>query len=192
MELIKRKMLREQMAQKRASLLPVQAEEYSQQIIEKLWALNPIVNARAVMVFASMGNEVNLDILIKDWVNRGNTILLPRVEPGRRLVAVEFKGWQHTQCSAFGIREPQGEAVDPADIDVVIVPGLVFDGRGYRLGYGKGYYDRFLKLLTADTFKCGVCYDFQVIDDISPHVNDVPVHWIVTEKSELAVDWDFF
>ena len=77
-------------------------------------------------------------------------------------------------------------------IDVVIVPALVFDANGYRLGYGKGYYDRFLPDLNKQCFKCGVCYEFQVVNNIYPHPGDVPVHWIVTDHSEIAVDWDFF
>ena len=77
--------------------------------------------------------------------------------------------------------------VEVSQIDVVLVPGLVFDSSGHRLGYGKGYYDRFLSLLYPHTFICGVCYDFQVADNVFPHPGDIPMHCIVTEKSEIVI-----
>ena len=188
----RRQPLRDEMAKRRADLSPAQVEDYNQLITHKLLELEPIINGRSIMAFASIGNEVDLRIFMENQINQGKTILLPRVEKGGRLAAIEFKGWQHTQAGVFGIREPSGVPASPLEIDVVIVPGLVFDGHGYRLGYGKGYYDRFLAQIPKNAFICGVCYDFQVIDDIFPHDGDVPMHWIVTERSELVVNWDFF
>jgi 5-formyltetrahydrofolate cyclo-ligase len=180
------------MGDKRASLLPDQVEANSRLISSKLNVLEPLVNARSIMGFANIGNEVDLSFFLEEQADQGKTILLPRMEPQGALAAIEFTGWQHTRPGAFKIREPLGPEISAADIDAVIVPGLVFDGHGYRLGYGKGYYDRFLEGLSNKTFVCGVCYDFQVVDNVCPHAGDIPVHWIVTEKSELAINWDFF
>lgn len=187
-----RQILREQMAYLRAKMSARQVEEYSLLITDKLLELQPIIKASRIMVFASIDNEVNLRMFMDRRMNQGSAILLPRVEKGGHLAAVEFQDWQHTKQSSFGIMEPLGSSADPHEIDVVIVPGLVFDGHGYRLGYGKGYYDRFLKLLPRSSFICGVCYDFQVVDDVFPHSGDFPMHWIVTEKSELVINWDYF
>jgi 5-formyltetrahydrofolate cyclo-ligase len=180
------------MGEKRASLSSNQVETYGRLITGKLSELEPMVSARSIMGFASINNEVDLRFFLEEQAKRGKTILLPRVERDGTLAALAFTGWQHTRPGAFNILEPLGLAVSTQDIDVVIVPGLVFDGHGFRLGYGKGYYDRFLKILPKNTFICGVCYDFQVVNDVCPHAGDIPVHWIVTEKSELAINWDFF
>lgn len=153
--------------------------------------LEPLRRAHCIMGFASIGNEVNLSPWVVALLERRKTILLPRVEKDG-LVAVKFTSWSATFPGAFGIPEPAGAKISPEEIEAVIVPGLVFDAQGYRLGYGKGYYDRFLKLLPSTTFICGVCYEFQVVDDIFPHCGDIPVHWIVTEKSELLIKGDFF
>ena len=187
-----RQVLRQEMSDKRAALSSAQVETYSHWIAGKLSELEPLVNARSIMGFASISNEVDLGLFLEEQVDQGKTILLPRVERDDSLAAIEFTGWQNTRRGPFNIMEPMGIEVAAIDIDVVIVPGLVFDGHGFRLGYGKGYYDRFLKLLSKSTFVCGVCYDFQVVDSIWPHTGDVPVHWIVTERSELVINWDFF
>jgi 5-formyltetrahydrofolate cyclo-ligase len=184
--------LRAKMAEHRRQMSLQQVQTYSGQIAAKLMALTPLLKAQTIMGFISIDNEVDLRPLLNQLLGQGKTILLPRVEKDGSLAAVEFKGWQDTRAGAFGIPEPIGEKTSLENIDMVIVPGLVFDGHGYRLGYGKGYYDRFLRLLPATTFACGVCYEFQIVDDVDPHGGDMPVHWIVTEKSELVLNWDFF
>ena len=183
---------RREMQERRGRMTPEQVQAYSRAIAAKLMTLEPVREAAAIMGFAAFGNEVDLVPWLERLQAAGRTVLLPRVENRDTLVAVELGRWENMRRGSFGIREPLGQPFPPADIDVVIVPGLVFDGKGYRLGYGKGYYDRFLKLLAPRTFICGVCYDFQVVETVLPHEADVPMHWIVTERSELAVNWDYF
>lgn len=173
----------------RNNLSSEQVTAMSRLIASRLDQLEPLRQARSIMAFASIKNEVDL----REWIDRevaaGRTLLLPRVEANGQLAAVEFTGWDHTVSGPFGIGEPVGEAHDPQTIDVVLVPGVVFDARGYRLGYGKGYYDRFLPCLRKKAFCCGICYDFQVVDDVFPHAADIPVDWILTERSGFAVDY---
>lgn len=186
-----RQNLRQEMLHKRNELAKDTIKLYSETICQKLKELPDIENARNIMGFSSFGNEVILMPFLESLLT-DKQILLPRVEKGGEMVAVPFTSWDNVKSGPFGIKEPVGEPFDKEKIDVVIVPGLVFDPNGYRLGYGKGYYDRFLKGLRKDSFFCGVCFDFQVIDNIHPTERDVPVHWIVTEKSEIVVDWNHF
>jgi len=75
--------------------------------------------------------------------------------------------------------------LDIADIDLVIVPGVVFDKSGHRIGYGHGYYDRFLdnlEKINKNAVKVGLAYDFQIADKVPIEKHDVPVDKIVTEK----------
>jgi len=181
---------RQQMLSSRNKLEPEQVQTMSQRIATRLDQFEPLKYARYVMGFASIKNEVDLTAWMEREISQGRSLLLPRVESSGQLEAVEFRGWEQTAAGPFGIQEPLGHPVDPQLIDVVLVPGLVFDAQGYRLGYGKGYYDRFLPRLRKEAFCCGVCYDFQVVDDVFPHSADIPVDWILTERSELAVNWD--
>jgi len=183
--------LRKQMMVKRNILSHLEVDTLSQQVCRRLEELQPLQQAKVIMGFSSIRNEVNLGPLLQKLQRQGRTILLPRVE-GNIMQAVEFRPGEDMGRGSFGIREPLGEPFAVDKIDVVIVPGLVFDANGYRLGYGKGYYDRFLPRLNQQCFKCGICYEFQVVDNVYPHPGDVPVHWIVTDHSEVAVNWDFF
>ncbi|NLJ72684.1 MAG: 5-formyltetrahydrofolate cyclo-ligase [Syntrophomonadaceae bacterium] len=186
-----RQKLREEMLDKRNQLSKDLVESHSLSICKKIKDLPDVQNARNIMVFSNFGNEVVLTSFWEALLSE-KQILLPRVEKGGEMLAVPFTGWDNVENGPFGIKEPVGKAFEPNLIDVVIVPGLVFDPNGYRLGYGKGYYDRFLKSLRKDAFFCGVCFDFQVVNNIHPTEGDVPVHWIVTEKSEIAIDWNHF
>lgn len=180
--------LRLQMINRRGNLTADKVEAMSQQITARIDDQEPLCNAQHVMGFASIRNEINLAGWIKRQAQLGRILLLPRVEKNGQLEAIEFRGWEHTAAGPFGIREPVGVPFDPQLIDAVLVPGLVFDAQGYRLGYGKGYYDRFLPRLRQDVFFCGLCYDFQVVDNVYPHPGDIPVHYILTEKSVIAVN----
>lgn len=183
--------LRKQMMARRNKLSQLEVDTLSQQVCRRLEELQPLQRAQVIMGFSSIRNEVNLSPLLQKLQNQGRTILLPRVE-GDSLQAVEFRPGEDMGRGSFGIREPLGEPFAVDKIDMVIVPGMVFDAGGYRLGYGKGYYDRFLPRLNRQCFKCGICYEFQVVDNVYPYSGDIPVHWIVTDHSEIAVDWDFF
>ncbi|MFA7148906.1 MAG: 5-formyltetrahydrofolate cyclo-ligase [Syntrophomonadaceae bacterium] len=183
--------LRKQMMARRNKLSQLEVDTLSQQVCRRLEELQPLQRAKVIMGFSSIRNEVNLGPLLQKLQAQGRTILLPRVE-GDSIQAIEFRPGEDMGRGSFGIREPLGEPFTVDKIDVVIVPGLVFDASGYRLGYGKGYYDRFLPRLNQQCFKCGICYEFQVVDNVYPYSGDIPVHWIVTDQSEIAVDWDFF
>lgn len=190
--MVDRNELRNEKLKQRMNLSFRQVRDYSQEISLKLPSIYPLKMAKNVMAFAAIRNEVDLGSAIMSMKKDGCRILLPRVEDKQTITAVEFQSWEAGKHNKFGIFEPEGPAVAPTEIDAVLVPGLVFDAAGFRLGYGRGYYDRFLPKLREDAFRCGVCYDFQVVDTVAPQPNDVPVHWIVTEKSELAIDFNYF
>jgi 5-formyltetrahydrofolate cyclo-ligase len=96
--------------------------------------------------------------------------------------AVEIKGLDDLKESSFGVLEPEStlNAVNPKDIDLVLVPGLAFDKRGGRLGYGAGYYDSFLKEVKAEASKVAVAYSYQIIEKVPLEEHDVLIENILT------------
>ena len=113
--------------------------------------------------------------------------MVPVVKPSG-LVAAELPAGQlQFQPGPFGIPEPAVStgAISPEEIDCVMVPGIAFDRRGTRLGFGKGYYDRFLCQLPATTHVCGLAFSLQIVEHIPNMPHDVRMQSLVTEQGVL-------
>ncbi len=188
---IDKEQIRKEIRQLRDGMPSSEVQTCSLQIAKRLLQLKPLREARVIMGYMSIDNEVDIGLVLEHFTRPDRILLLPRVE-GRHIQAVQYTGPGALKKSAFGILEPSGPVWDPQQIDVVLVPGLAFDYQGYRIGYGKGYYDRFLPQLRKNAFLCGVCYEFQVIPSCNPHQADFPVDWIMTERSELMIDEAYF
>jgi 5-formyltetrahydrofolate cyclo-ligase len=131
--------------------------------------------AGTVMAFKSFGGEPDTDALFARLAAEGKRLLLPRVRD-RALEVCD--GSVPLVRSRFGVDEPQGPALSPDVIEFLIVPGLAFTLRGDRLGYGGGYYDRFLSKVTAPN--AGVCFTEQVVDSLPMEPWDVRVQQVVS------------
>lgn len=125
-------------------------------------------------LYSSIGCEARTDRLIEELLSLGKKVYLPRVE-GENIVAVPYG---QLKKGAFGIDEPTGEAYF-GNIDIVVVPLLAINSRGFRLGYGKGFYDRYLS--ANNVFTVGYGYDFQR-DEFDEDEWDRPVRAFVSEK----------
>ena len=144
----------------------------------ELWAkvaeLREYRNANTVMAFVGMNSEPDTDALFAMITADGKRLLLPRVE-GSELAVCDADGPLAT--SSFGVQEPIGPALELDVVDFVIVPGLAFTRAGERLGYGGGFYDRFLPLVNAPN--AGVCFREQIVDVLPMHERDVRVQQVV-------------
>ncbi len=125
-------------------------------------------------IYNSFNCEADTSGIISALLAEGKKVYLPRVE-GENIVAVAYG---QTEKGAFGIDEPVGQAY-LGDIDVTVIPLLAVNLKGYRIGYGKGFYDRFLK--NRWTLKVGLGYSFQ-IEDFNEDVWDEPIDEFLTEK----------
>jgi 5-formyltetrahydrofolate cyclo-ligase len=145
----------------------------------QLWAkvaeMADYQEAHSVMAFVGFKGEPDTDPLFARLAVDGKRLLLPRVEPSG-IVVVD--GSTPLVASKFGVQEPTGPAVDVAEIDLVIVPGLAFTPAGDRLGYGRGYYDRLLPTVSAPTV--GVCFEDQLVDEMPLAAHDVRVGAVVS------------
>ena len=135
---------------------------------------------RSYLIYLSFSSEAQTDGLIDRLIKSGNKVYCPRLENGE-MVAVEYN--EDFSISSYGIREPLGQAFN-GDIDCVVLPALAVDGKGNRLGYGKGYYDRYLKKHTQSK-RIAFCYDFQVLDQVPCDEWDEKVEIVVTDKRIL-------
>jgi 5-formyltetrahydrofolate cyclo-ligase len=153
-------------------------------ILDRFLSLPEVDAARTVMAFWAFGSEVPTDPLISRLVERGVTVALPRIVDGLLEPRTWRPGEPVTQTH-FGAREPrEGRVMAPGEIDVVAVPGVAFDRRGGRVGYGGGFYDRFLPSTRA--LRAAIAFEVQVEEALLPGgAFDLPVDVIVTESEAI-------
>jgi 5-formyltetrahydrofolate cyclo-ligase len=141
------------------------------------------------MFYCTHGSEVPTDEMIEQALAQGKNVAVPLVAPDHwEIVAARITSLRDdVRPGTYGIREPDLQRCRlfrPEEIDLVLVPGIVFDGHGHRLGYGKGFYDRWLGHFPVKQ-RIGIAFDFQVVKKLPTGINDLPVSLIITEKRTI-------
>ncbi len=169
--------LRKRMRQLNRAVSTADRRSAGERLCRCVEALPEFAAARCVALFAALADEPDTRPMLERWA-AGRRIVLPRVE-GETMQFYDYDP-QSLRCGTFGIDEPQrGEACDPADIDLIIVPGVAFTASGARLGRGRGYYDRYLSQPALRAFRVGVCYAHQIVDALPVESHDIPMHRVV-------------
>lgn len=173
----------------RDSLPPEERQRKSRAITERLLALPDFAAARSVFAYVSFRSEVETLPLIAHCLNRGVTVSAPLTLPAEhRLLAYAISDPIRDLAPGYcGIPEPAKTLplVDPASIEVVVTPGSVFDARGGRLGYGGGFYDRFLQTAAPQALRIGLAYDLQVIEAVPLKSHDQQLDYLITETRAI-------
>jgi 5-formyltetrahydrofolate cyclo-ligase len=177
--------LRRRVAALRRALTQAARDERSNAMCAQLATLEEVVRARVVACYMPLRFEIAPTRFMEHAFDT-KIVALPRVdERTNRLVLHQYARGDELEESAFMVREPRLDAplVAPQDVDVILVPGLAFDGVGRRLGYGQGYYDRLLGDLRA--VRIGLAFDFQLLAEVPAFDHDLPVHTVVTDRRVL-------
>ncbi|MFY9217874.1 MAG: 5-formyltetrahydrofolate cyclo-ligase [Tepidanaerobacteraceae bacterium] len=175
--------LRKEILEQRLRLPLHDVEQKSEIIMSILFSTDAYKQAKVVMFYVDMRNEVMTKKAIMDTVAQGKRLVVPRVKKGYGLLAIEIKSLDELEPGTFGVLEPPEREEIPLDeIDLVVVPGVVFDKNGYRIGYGGGFYDNFLPKLKTDAKKIAVAFEMQMIEQIPYEGHDVRMDKIITEK----------
>jgi len=154
-------------------------QQLSDAITQRLLRHPLLQRAQTVMLYYSLPDEVNTHALVNQLVSDDKTVLLPRVTGESTMELRRYASENDLELGAFNIMEPVGELfTDLERIDLAIIPGMAFDQNGNRLGRGKGFYDRFLRDMTA-THKIGLCFPFQFVDEVPIEPTDVGVDEVV-------------
>jgi len=161
----------------------------SRRLEQRLEAFEGFRRAARIMFFVTHGSEVCTERMIERACRKGKEVVVPVVDS----VTDELRAAKITSLKrglavgAYGVREPN-ECVyaEKRDIDLVLVPGIAFDRAGHRLGYGRGYYDRWLKGIPR-ALRVGICFDFQVVDRVPRSRTDKSVGTVVTERRTIVM-----
>ncbi|MDD6174436.1 MAG: 5-formyltetrahydrofolate cyclo-ligase [Firmicutes bacterium] len=187
---VEKERLRAQNRQLRERLSPEEKLQQDLRIAARLLSLPQYRSCDTLFVYVSKPPlEVDTSYLIQAGWAQGKFVAAPRCVPGtREMQFYLIERPQNLAPGSFGVREPVPERCPAAQAtkrSLCVVPGISFDQAGYRLGYGKGYYDRFLAGFPGKTV--GICYEENLLA-VLPHGRfDRPVDWIITEKSAYAV-----
>jgi 5-formyltetrahydrofolate cyclo-ligase len=176
--------LRNQMREKRKSLSADLYAEKTERIHKNLESLKEYQEAEDILFYLSKDDEIATRTLIDNALKNGKNVYVPCIQ-GDQLIVCPITEKSVLQIGPFGVLEPvdQDDCAHPKELDLVLVPGLAFDYRGHRLGYGKGYYDRFLK--QTEAFKIGLAFEDHVLSELPIEPHDVPLNLIITESQLL-------
>lgn len=173
--------IRTRVLEDRGRLSPEERRARSAAIENRLFSLPAFRSAAVVMFFASFRSEVETEHMIGRALAEGKRVVLPRVK-GKALELVEIGSFERDVApGAWGIPEPErGRPAELAEIGLIVVPGAAFDGRGNRIGYGAGFYDKLLPRYQGRTV--ALAFELQIVPEVPADSHDIPVQTIVTEK----------
>lgn len=179
-----KKRLRSEMLARRHALAPRSVSSLGEAVRLRLASTPEYAAARTVALYWAVDNEVPTAAIVADALAAGKSVCLPRVN-GRSLSFHRVLDTATLRPGSYGVPEPpdDGQPLRACDFDLVVVPGVAFDMRGARLGYGMGYYDRWLAGVSAPV--AALAYDFQVVEEMETDGHDVPVTVIVTDRRVL-------
>ena len=175
--------LRKQVLQEMKAIPRQQKQFIDQTLTERLLQHPFYQEAKVIATYLSFPHEFQTQELIEQALKDGKKVLIPKTYPKGRMDFVVYDPQQLVKTS-FGLLEPQGnlEVVDASQIDLIHVPGLAFTMEGYRIGYGGGYYDRYLEHFSGHTLS--TVYPCQ-IRDFSPENHDIPVQEVLIDERNL-------
>lgn len=188
--MLDKKELRKAMIKNRDNLNLDEREVSDKLILQTLIKSDVYKKSTNIFTFINYGSEVETKEFINIALNEGKNIFVPKTVKGtRNMKAVKINSLDNLKPDNWGILEPEsfnGE-IDKENLDLVIVPGVIFDRDGNRMGYGGGYYDIYFANLKSKVNKIALAYDIQVIEYLLTEEHDVSVDAIITEKEMIKI-----
>ncbi len=172
---------------KRKEMLPQEVLEKSTRASKIFLNSENYKNAKVIMLYYPLGNETDTSDILKNALIDGKTVIYPITDMATcDITPIVVDSKTKFSKGAYSVFEPTEKNVYRGKIDVIVVPGIAFDKNGWRVGFGKGCYDRFLK--NTDAIKIGFCYDFQIVDEIDSDNFDVKMNFLVSESGMIVCE----
>jgi 5-formyltetrahydrofolate cyclo-ligase len=179
-----KKELRSTIMKKRHCLSNVEILERSRRIKQRIFALEEFKEAQTILFYVSYGNEVSTHEMITESLAMGKQVIVPKVnEKDHTLCLSSLTKWEDLAPCSYSILEPRPECVNEVpleSIDLLILPGVVFDEQGNRIGHGYGYYDRLLQK-DSKAHVLALAFECQIVKEIPTEKHDRRVEKIITE-----------
>ncbi len=187
-----KELLRKELLHKRNALSLKETETKSNAIFLKIIKAKEYLSAKTIMFYVAKGNEVSTTKIIQHALEHKKNVCVPKVDITKHILhAIEIKALDgELQKGHFGIHEPlfeEKKVMHLNNIDLIVIPGIAFDMKGHRLGWGKGYYDKFLEK-HGKIHKVGLAFEFQLLQELPRDKHDIPVNMVVTEERVINVN----
>ena len=180
-----KKKLRTRILKKRDALKPIVRAARSVVICESLIGRRAYQKAKTVAIFVTYRSEVNTLPIIQDLLHKGKVVAVPRISGKGKMEFYQLNDPDKDLVpGTYGIREPKkwSKMVKAQDIDLMVAPGSVLDDRGYRIGYGGGFFDRYIPRLKKGCPVISLGFEMQMVKMVPNESFDKKVDMVITEK----------
>lgn len=178
-----KRLLRNKILSIRNSLDKETKDAMDYEIYNKLINSELYMKARSIFIYLSFGSEIETNKIINKALKDEKEVYIPKIyKEDRSMKAIRLNSFNDLKENSMGILEPinEGNYIEKEEIDLIVVPGVVFDFKGNRIGYGGGYYDRYLEDIKEISNKLVLAYDSQIVDFIQPEPHDISFDYILT------------
>ncbi len=188
-----RKVSKQEILQRRDYLATTDRQHYSQMITNRFLAIDSLKKAEVVFIYVDFRSEVQTKNLIKILLEQGKTVVVPvTLFQEKELLAVKISNIEDDLSPGYAsILEPVegirgSQSIAPEAIDIIVLPGSVFDENGGRMGYGGGFYDRFVSKRAPQAIRIGFCFELQMVEKAPLKPHDEFMDMIVTEQRVIS------
>ena len=183
-----KQILRKKALRVRNAISKIDQKKYSEKILKLLLSMPVLQSSSSIHTYVSKDSEVMTHQLIYTLLERNINVICPRIQKHNELGHSIISSFNDFKKNKLGILEPKEElpSFSINDLDVIIVPGLAFTRTGNRIGYGGGFYDRFL--IKTNAVSIGLAFDKQVINKLPHNKDDSILDYIVTEKEIIKTE----
>lgn len=185
MDYLSKKDIRKFISDKRDAVHIKQKGEWDDKIFNRLINSEFYRNADVIFAFVSFRSEVDTHRFISYAIEDKKTICVPKIRSKQRgMELFRIESLSDLEPGFFGVLEPKDTCPEAniGDIDLVLMPGMAFDREGGRVGYGGGFYDKFLVEMGRKVHSIALAYDFQVLDEVPMDSRDIPIDGVITDK----------
>ena len=187
---MEKKIVRKEISIIRNSLGKKEKEKLDNQIINNLMNTEDFKKAKSIFIYVSFGSEIDTKKIINYSLEKNKKVYVPKTDKIKKTMeAIEINNLNDLITDKWGILEPKEANYKNIgnQFDLIIVPGLAFDLEGNRIGYGGGYYDKYISNLKYNCIKIALTYQFQVIKGIKSEKYDIKIQKIITENGVFVV-----
>ena len=181
---IQKAALRKHLLEKRDATSAELRDILSERIHQNIKQISSFTNSQNIACYFPIGSEVDTHVIMLDILKHDKNLLLPRIVNDNLQFCI-VSNLEKLEKGNFEIMEPKDSCKKAEKIDCVLIPTVGVSKSGVRLGYGKGYYDRFLSLI--DAVKISLTYSKQIVKSIPNDSHDVKIDWIVTEDGNVQI-----